>query len=423
LRLSSANLSREDIRGVVVSSEEEAQPAPEPEPVQLVKLVGPIQLAQPAQPTPPPDNVPNPHFEYSVCRWPLTNVDGFSSDLDKQTQPIVGFHVSGNCPRCTHATQALFPVEAVVLDETGPRVSSSQLAGGAFRSLQLVPSRSRARKPARDSGKVNVSVLTCQCTNNHQNSKGAFGCGASWLIGATFDLDAKQIKKAEFSPVTAQQAAAVWPAAEAYATSVSGSLKAVQSSAKAWQAALTAILGLVTVVSLIGGRSTLQTLSGADQAWIVVFAAIAVAANAWGIYKSTVSSIGFPVIKPANGALELLNSDLWPLQQTIHAVTNLQKAVLSSAVAFVAGIIAVGFVWLAPTATAPAVPVTLTIRPPTPAPGATAAAPVTVCGVLATPQPTGSPASVAIVPSSTASPAPTVTYPMTSVAGVAPGGC
>jgi hypothetical protein len=219
-------------------------------------------------------------------------------------------------------------------------------------------------KPVQDLGKVNVAVLTCQCTKNHKNSKGAFGCGASWLIGATFDVDSRVIRKAEFCAVSAQDAVAIWPAAEAYATSVSSSLKAVQSSAKGWQTALTAILGLVTVVSLVGGRSTLQMLSGAMQAWIVIFAAVAVAANAWGIYKSTLASIGFPAIKRAKSALELSNSDLWPLQQTIHAVDNLQAAVLSSALAFVAGIVVVGFVWLAPNAAAPAVTVNLMIRPP-----------------------------------------------------------
>jgi hypothetical protein len=352
----------------------------------------------------------------------LTGVDGFHNDLDKQKRPIVGFHVTGNCPRCDDATQALFPVEAVVMDETGPRISS-RLTDGAIRSLQLGPAKYAAKKSARDPGKVNVAVLTCQCTKNHKNSKGAFGCGASWLIGATFDVNARVIRQAEFSAVNAQDAAAIWPAAEAYATSVSSSLKAVQSAAKGWQTALTAILGLVTVVSLVGGRSTLQMLSGSAQAWIVIFAAVAVAANAWGIYKSTLATIGFPAITRAKSALDLGNSDLWPLQQTIHAVNDLQAAVLSSALAFAAGIVAVGFVWLAPNAAAPAVTVNLMIRPPAPSPGATAAVPVAVCGVLPTPQPTGSPASIAIVPSSAATPAPTVTYPMTSVAGIAPGSC
>ena len=119
---------------------------------------------------------------------------------------------------------------------------------------------------------------------------------------------------------------AIWPAAEAYATSVSSSLKAVQSPANGWQTALMAILGLVTVVSLVGGRSTVQMLSGAMQAWIVIFAAVAVAANARGIYKSTLASIGFPAIKRAKSALELSNCDLWPLQQTIHAVSNLHSS-------------------------------------------------------------------------------------------------
>jgi hypothetical protein len=397
-----------------VSSDQEAQPAQEAGHVQLVKPVQPVELAQPTSAIDSGQNC-----EYSVCRWDLPGVGGLLNDLDKQKRPIVGFHVTGNCPRCGDATQALFPVEAVVMDETGPHIPS-RLTDGAIRSLQLGPAKYAARKPASDSGKVNVAVLTCQCTNNHKNSKGAFGCGASWLIGAKFDVNSQ---KAEFSTVNAQDAAVIWPAAEAYATSVSSSLKAVQSSAKGWQAALTAILGIVTVVSLVGGRSTLQMLSGATQAWIIIFAAIAVAANAWGIYKSTLASIGFPAITRAKSALDLSNSDLWPLQQTIHAVNDLQAAVLSSALAFAAGVVAVGFVWLAPNAAPPAVTVNLMIRPPAPSPGAPAAVPVAVCGVLPTPQPTGSPASIAIVPSSSATPAPTVTYPMTSVAGIAPGGC
>ena len=47
-------------------------------------------------------------------------------------------------------------------------------------------------------------------------------------------------------------------------------------------------------------------------------------------------------------------------------MNNLQAAVLSSALAFVAGIVAIGFVWLAPNAAAPAVTVDLMIRPPAP---------------------------------------------------------
>ncbi len=82
-------------------------------------------------------------------------------------------------------------------------------------------------------------------------------------------------------------------------------------------------------------------------------------------------------------------------------MNNLQAAVLSSALAFVAGIVAVGFVWLAPNAAPPAVTVNLMIRPPAPSPGAPAAVPVAVCGVLPSPQPTGS-TSIAIVPASSA---------------------
>jgi hypothetical protein len=309
------------------------------------------------------------------------------------------------------------------MDQSGPRISSGPRTLGLIRSRQLGPLASVVRTPDPDAAQTRLSVMTCQCTSNHKNSKGAFGCGASWLIGAQFNLADKPPRAAVLQPAGAAVATAVWPAAEAYATTASSSLKTVQASAKNWQAALTAILGLVTVVALVGGRSTLQALSGATQAWIVTLAALAVVANALGIYKSTLASTGFPAVKGVEDAFDLGNSDLWPLRQTIHALDNLRAAMFWSAAAFVAGAVAVGFVWLAPSAAAPAAKVDLTVLQPTPAPDPTATVPVAVCGALPSPQPTGSPASIAIVPSTTASPAPTVTYPMTSVAGIAPGTC
>jgi hypothetical protein len=311
------------------------------------------------------------------------------------------------------------------MEQGGPQISFGSLTSDAMRRVPLVPLEYAIRRAVTvpDTDEVKVAVLTCQCTTDHKDSKGAFGCGASWLIGATFNLADKPIRAADLTPLDPGQAAAVWPAAAAYETSVSVPLKAVQSAAKTWQTGLTAILGLVTVVSLVGGRSTLQTLSGAMQAWIVTLAGIAVAANAWGIYKSTLSSIGFPAISRVKDVLDLSNSDLWPLRQAIHASDNLRAAVLSSAVAFAADVGAVGIVWLAHPPAAPPVKVVLTVLQPTPAATPTATVATPVCGALPTPQPTGTPASIAIVPSTTASPAPTVTYPMTSVAGVAPGDC
>lgn len=415
--------------GVVVSSDQESEAEEQAGFVQLVRLVHSVQLTQPAPAAPPVDD--GPDCEYSACRWELPALQVFDNDLDKQKKPIVGFHVTGSCPRCGHATSALFPVAAVVMEETGPWLSPSvfydravgQGRLSAWRYTYAYPNTNTIRRrPIHDPEKVKVSALTCQCTKNHKNSKDAFGCGASWLIGATFDLGTKKITKAELSAVDDLDAAKIWPAAEAYATTVTGSLKAVQSSAKGWQAALTAILGLVAVISLVGGRSTLQALSGATQTWIVVLAGIAIAANAWGIFMSTLATIGFPVIKRGKSALDLSNSDLWPLQQTIHAVSNLRTAMFSSGIAFLAAAGAIGLVWLAPNAAPAPVTVNLMIRP-TPSPGVSAAAPVAVCGVLPTAQPTGSPASIAIVPSSSATPAPTVTYPMTSVVDVAPGTC
>jgi hypothetical protein len=315
------------------------------------------------------------------------------------------------------------------MDERGLQISSGPLTHSMIRSQPLRPLAYAVRGQDPGLNKAKISVLTCQCTSNHKNSKGAFGCGASWLIGAEFNLADKK-PEATLHVVTEDEedeedvtVTAVWPVAAAYATTASSSLKTVQASAKTWQAALTAILGLVAVVSLVGGRSTLQTLSGATQAWIVTLAAIAVVANAVGIYQSTLSSIGFPAIKKVAGAVELSNSDLWPLRQTIQAAGSLRAALGWSAVAFVFGAAAIGVVWLAPPAAAPAAKVDLTVLQPTPAADPTATVPVAVCGALASPQPTGSPASIAIVPSTTASPAPTVTYPMTSVAGIAPGTC
>jgi hypothetical protein len=366
-----------------------------------------------------------PDCGYSVCRLELTEADftkaNFTDDLDRQQRPIVGFHVTGNCPRCLHETRALFPVEAVVMDQgIGPRISYARLTGDVIRTQQIGSLAYLIRRSAVAAHELKVSVMTCQCVANHQNSQGAFGCGASWLIGATFHPDGKA--GAQLSRVSTNTSA-LWPAATAYATAVSGSLKAVQASAKTWQAALTAILGIVAAVSLVGGRSTLQTLSGPMQAWIIATAGVAVAANAWGIYKSTLASIGFPAVRRSQDALDLSNSDLPPLHQAIAATDNLRAALGWSALSFLAAVVAVGFVWLAPAAAVPGEKVDLDVLQPVPAANPTATVQVPVCGVLPTPQPTGSPASIAIVPVSAASPAPTVTYPVSSVVGIAPGTC
>jgi len=387
-----------------------------------VELVKPVELAQPA-PSAALDK--GPGCKYSACRIELTSVAGFTDDLREQTPPIVGFHVTGDCPRCDHRTRAIFPAETVVMGQSGLGISSSRLTSNVMQRLSRLSRKSVIRRPVSVYGPedVKVAVLTCQCTAEHTGSKAAFGCGASWLIGATFNLDDKERRAANLYLVSPDREVAVWPTAEAYETSVSVPLKAVQSAAKTWQTGLTAILGLVTVVSLVGGRSTLQALSGIMQFWIVLLAGIAVAANAWGIYKSTLASIGFPAISRVKDVLDLTNSDLWPMRQAIHATNNLRAAVCWSAFSFAAAIVAVGIVWIAHPAAAPAVKVDLTVLQPTPSATPTATVATPVCGTLPTPQPTGTPAGIAIVPSTTASPAPTVTYPMTSVAGIAPGTC
>jgi hypothetical protein len=309
------------------------------------------------------------------------------------------------------------------MTEGGPRFAASRLTENVVFNARIGSQGYEfRRRPADDSGQLKVSVLHCQCAGNHEDSKGAFGCGASWLIGATFDAG-NPGRGARLSAVNAKDAAALWPVAGAYLSTVSSSLSTVKTSAGKWQTGLTSILGIVTVVSLIGGRTTLQAISTGWRAAIVALAGIAFAANAWGIYKSTLSSIGFPAISRVKDAIDLRNSDLWPLRQTIHAADNLRAAVGWSAVAFIAGIGAVGLVWLSPNTPAPSAKVDLTVLQPAPSLHPTATVTVTACGILPSPQPTGSPPSIAFVPSPSASPAPTVTYPMTSVVGIAPGNC
>jgi hypothetical protein len=349
---------------------------------------------------------------YSVRRKLLSSIDGFSSDLENQKPPVVGFHVTGPCPGCTHVTSDVFPAEAIIMEESGPRFAMTRIAANSVLNQRVGNLEFGVRKYD-DTGRPKVAMLRCECVSNHANSKGAFGCGATWLIAATFD-PATPGTEAVLSPVEAADAAAVWPAAEAFSSNVSSSLDTVQASAGKWQTGLTAILALVAVTSLIGGRTALQGISTGRQILIVVLAGVAVLANAWAIYRSTLSTIGFPKIKRIKDTPDLRNSDLWPLRQAIHAADNLQAAVRWSAVSLIAAIVAIGFLWLSPQAQPS--PVTLTfIKPVNSA--------ISICGSLESSTPSAAASSKATDQIILTRDGKTLTYPLDNIKEIDPGGC
>ena len=127
----------------------------------------------------------------------------------------------------------------------------------------------------------------------------------------------------------------------------------IQSIAGKWQTALTAILGLLSVTALIGGRDALQKLSSDAQERIGVAAAISVGTSVLAILLFAYASSGAPRFRALNGPEALVNADLRPLKAAWFASTTFFIALFTAVVSLVAVCVAVGYVWYgdpAPTA-------------------------------------------------------------------------
>jgi hypothetical protein len=320
--------------------------------------------------------------DYLLQRVSVTYADlkCFTQDLARQDSPVVGFHIYGaGCPHCHHETSDVFPVKVVVFANGAPK--------GRIRLLSLLTrtwQKLRKKAGPTDDSPTEIRRIGsqhCQCTWNHTNSDGKFGCGASWLVKATFDLtqqkvDSKKLKEQKgnsedneivstvhITSVPKEQEARYWPSADAFASTVPNALTSVQASAGKWQTGLTAILGIVGAVALIGGRDTLQQLGPDSKVLLISLATLALLANLAAISLATLANVGVPRMTRIKGPEDLMDADLRPLRQTRRAIDRLRWAIVSALLAFLASIAAVGVLWLAPgkTAAQPLVTLRLTV--------------------------------------------------------------
>ncbi len=300
-----------------------------------------------------------------------------------QGQP--GFHIIGICPRCRHKTTSVCATEYLAddVDITAgsgrpaaaevaarpaaakaaagePIAARSETAAGADDSTGPGEHERRGRRrlqaenqpslrwrkpggsPAPGGAKTQVTVLRCACVENHVPvTPGAFGCGAEWLLQVEYD-DSSQPGQTYISIVDPEKAYRYWPAADAAAAEVPAALTTAQSAAKNWAGALTAILGLIGIGTLLGSRATIQSFSPLAEVLFGILAFIAVLADGVMLYQSDLATFGWPKIRAALKPSDQWNADLDPLTQATASVRKLHRSVWAAAISAMAALGAVG---------------------------------------------------------------------------------
>ncbi len=282
---------------------------------------------------------------YKAMRVRMTEAEAgaCTADLQAQTAPLVGFHVIGNCPRCDDRTHDLFPVEYLAGQAAGAPPGAP--AAGITALLRTGLTVRTAPSPGAGAAEhTEIALQRCRCIENHAGANGKYGCGATWLITATYNPSNTE-EPVTFGAVSDADAFKDWEGAASRAQSAATALATVQAAAAKWQTALTAILGLIAVLTVIGGRSTLQSLTTVPQIAVGVAAVISIAANAWAIYQASLAAVGFPRLKDIKDLPSLIDTDEGPTAQAKGAVDRLRCALASAAVSLAAGAVAVAFVW------------------------------------------------------------------------------
>ncbi len=169
---------------------------------------------------------------------------------------------SGKCPRCSHEFQYVGSTEVTTVD--APAVAGA-MAGATPPSQRLV-------------------VVTCQCTDDHVGrADDLLGCGVSFVV----DLHTNAVP----DPIKAARALDDQAQLDQLTTDPSA---AIQGSAKAWSAGLSALLTLVVAGIWVGGQSAASKVDPASLALIVLLAGIAVVLHIIALILLLVVSSGIP---------------------------------------------------------------------------------------------------------------------------------
>jgi hypothetical protein len=224
----------------------------------------------------------------------------YADDRKSMKKPMVGFHLSGPCPVCEHQTTAVCATSYLANEQT--------------------PDPER-----RD--RTQTTALKCACVEDHTSEQApaplSFGCGAEWLLKVSWSRTESQIAVKK-EVVTEEEAMRVWAAADANGVAIPSTLATYQAVAGKWQTALTAIVALVGVGSLLAGHTTFQMLSAPWQVGFAVALAVAIIGNGAVLWTSDLASFGFPTLRHAVAShKELYNSDLAPLKLAKKAQTQM----------------------------------------------------------------------------------------------------
>lgn len=313
-------------------------------------------------PYPPPDEPVKRHY------WPeyveLSDDDTFTTDYqDQLTEPggPVGFHVFGRCPRCRCRTSDILPLVTVGAGPlgragVGPVENALSPVEKALSPVEEAPSAQR-RSPAPPTP-VTVSefygLLECRCATNHfppagapEGSKpaGAIGCGTSWMTTARLDPVDNEISVGPTDPDIAYRA---WTAARASGRSAPSALTTMQANAATWQRIMTALLGLLVVTSLVGGRSVLETMGAGWQIGTGIAAGLSLITNAWSIFLLGAAASGRARLRSSGGLRQLENADLEPLRAARRSERRVGFALLLVLISLATALVALLLVWFAP---------------------------------------------------------------------------
>jgi hypothetical protein len=260
----------------------------------------------------------------------------FHDDRKDQGKKPIGFHIYGPCPSCWDDTSALCAVEYLAVDQD-------------LETPNAEPERSKRQN--RTGSTTVVTLLRCNCLQSHQGAPaGAGGCGTEWLLRVTYLPDEPEAH-VDLDPVKVDEAFRYWLPAEDVTNAIPTALAAVQATAAKWQTALTALIAVLAISTVIGGESTIVALDATWKVWLAVAAAAAVLGNIIMLYFSDLASLGFPGLQGAERQRSLINTDLEPLKQVAKTVREIQIARAATVVAVAGALAATGiFLLVSPAA-------------------------------------------------------------------------
>jgi hypothetical protein len=261
----------------------------------------------------------------------------FRDDREAQGPKMVGFHISGPCPVCAHETRAVCATRYLALKTGEPDPAGYD--------------------------RYQITALRCACVDDHTSQMPpgpvTFGCGAEWLLKVSWSTRDPMLRvKKEIVGAPDDE---VWAVVDANDQAIPATLTNYQAVAGKWQAALTAIIALVSVASILTGRDTFRTLAAPWKAGLIVALAVAIIGNGLVLWSSDLASLGWPTVKNVEGTPKrLADADLEPLRRAQTAQAEMVRSGLLVIPTLLGAIVAISILLLVgPTPPTPTYKVTV----------------------------------------------------------------